>query len=226
MYFRRERYPSAARLKTILYFHGFASSPSGRKVSALRNLLEPAGFEIVAPDLNVPSFRNLDFEAVARRAHSESNRYNPEVIVGSSLGALVALETSRRGANAPLLLIAPALGFGERWIEKLPPGDPIPFFHHGEERELPIHRRFFEQLANLDTDREPPPGRVVVMMGGRDESVPFESVRQVWEGWENSGRLAPGSRFLEIPGGDHGLVEHAGAIAREITSLASEPPRA
>jgi pimeloyl-ACP methyl ester carboxylesterase len=213
-------------LKTILYLHGFASSPSGRKVSALRSILEPSGFEIVVPDLNVPSFRDLDFDAIARRAHSEWNRCDPEVIVGSSLGALVALEASRRGAGAPLLLIAPALGFGKRWIEKLPPGDPLLFFHHGEQSELPIHRRFFEQLAILDTDREPPTERVVILMGDRDESVPFESVRRVWESWEKSGRLAAGSRFLEIPGGDHGLVEHAGAIAREITILASEPPPA
>lgn len=213
-------------MKTILYLHGFASSPSGRKVSALRDILEPAGYQIVAPDLNVPSFRDLDFDAIARRARSESKRYDPEVIVGSSLGALVALEASRRGARAPLLLIAPALGFGRRWMEKLPPGDPLLFFHHGEEKELPIHRRFFEQLATLDTDRDPPAGRVVVMMGGRDESVPLESVRRVWESWERSGRLAPGSRFLEIPGGDHGLVEHADAIAREIRSLASEAPTA
>ncbi len=211
-------------MKTIFYLHGFASSPSGRKVSALRDILEPAGYQIVAPDLNVPSFRDLDFDAIARRAQSESKRYDPDVIVGSSLGALVALEASRRGARAPLLLIAPALGFGRRWIEKLPPGDPLLFFHHGEERELPIHRRFFEQLATVDTDREPQAGRVVVMMGGRDESVPLESVRQVWENWERSGRLVPGSRFLEIPGGDHGLVEHVDAIAHEIRSLASEPP--
>jgi pimeloyl-ACP methyl ester carboxylesterase len=208
-------------VKRILYFHGFASSPVGRKVSALKTRLEP-DFEIVAPDLNIPSFRKLDFDAIVRLASWEAKRLDPAVIVGSSLGALAALEVSRRGAPAPLLLIAPALGFGKRWIEKLPPGDPLFFFHHAEGKELPIHRRFFEQLANLEADREPPARPVVVVMGARDESVPLEQVHGVWQNWEKSGRLAPGSHFLEIADGDHGLVEHVGTIAREIVGLASE----
>ena len=207
-------------MKRILYLHGFASSPSGRKVSALRELLADRDLEIVAPDLNVPSFSNLDFEAIVRHAEREAKRDDPAVIVGSSLGALVALEASRRGARPPLVLIAPAVGFGSRWIEQLPPGDPLDFFHHAAGRELPIHRRFFEQLAALEVDREAPDVPAVVVMGARDESVPFALVRSVWERWEASGRLAPGSRFLEIPEGDHGLVEHVAVIAREIADLA------
>lgn len=208
-------------MKRILYLHGFASSPAGRKVSALRELLGDRDLEIVAPDLNVPSFQNLDFGAMARLAEREAKRHDPKVIVGSSLGALVALEVSRLGVRAPLVLIAPAVGFGRRWIEKLEPGDPLLFFHHSAGRELPIHRRFFEQLAELEVDRVPPGVPAVVVMGARDESVPFAFVRSVWEGWESSGRLAPGSRFLEIPEGDHSLVEHVGVIAREIAGLAA-----
>jgi pimeloyl-ACP methyl ester carboxylesterase len=204
----------------ILYLHGFASSPAGRKVSALRELLADRDLEIVAPDLNVPSFQNLDFEAMVQLAEREAKRDDPAVIVGSSLGALVALEASRRGTRPPLVLIAPAVGFGSRWIEKLPPGDPLHFFHHAAGRELPIHRRFFEQLAALEVDREAPGVPVIVVMGARDESVPFELVRSVWERWESSGRLSSGSRFLEIPEGDHGLVEHVAVIAREIAGLA------
>lgn len=211
-------------MKKILYLHGFASSPAGRKVSALRDLLAGRELEIVAPDLNIPSFRRLDFDAMARLAQWEAKRHDPAVIVGSSLGALAALEVSRRGARAPLVLIAPAVGFGERWIEKLAPGDPLLFFHHAEGRELPIHRRFFEQLAALEVDREPPAVPVAVVMGARDESVPFEHVRRVWRDWEASGALAPGSRFVEIPEGDHGLVDHVETIAREIAGLAEENP--
>ncbi|MEO8349339.1 MAG: hypothetical protein ABI610_10535, partial [Acidobacteriota bacterium] len=60
-------------------------------------------------------------------------------------------------------------------------------------------------------------------MGTNDESVPFDHVRRIWEAWENSGPLAAGSRFVEIPGGDHGLVEQAGTIAREIRDLSAIP---
>lgn len=210
-------------LRNVLYLHGFTSSPRGRKAAALAGALEPAGFRLIAPDLNIPSFERLDFKVMAKAAFWEVKKHLPAVVVGSSLGAVVALEVARIGLKAPLVLIAPAVGFGRRWIEKLPEGDPVTFFHHGESKELPIHRRFFEQLSKVEEDREPPPVPVIVVMGRRDESVPFDHVADIWRRWEESGGLFPGSRFVEIPDGDHGLVEHAPAIAREILGAARLP---
>ena len=52
------------------------------------------------------------------------------MVVGGSLGAVVALAAARAGSlTAPLILVAPALGFGPRWIEKLAPGG-LPYKHH------------------------------------------------------------------------------------------------
>ena len=202
--------------KNVVYLHGFASSPSGRKIAAMRERLAPAGISIVAPDLNIPSFERLDFAAMAEAARREVARSRPALVVGSSLGALVALAAIGSEGAAPLVLIAPALGFGRRWIEKLAPGDPLPFFHHGTETERLIHRRFFDEMAALDLDREPPPVPVVAFMGTADESVPFEGVRRTWERWERSGSLAATSRFVAIPGGDHGLVDNVPEIAEEV----------
>jgi uncharacterized protein len=211
-------------VKKILYLHGFASSPAGRKIAALRSILENRGAGVVAPDLNVPSFLDLDFEAMVGVALSEWERHRPAVVVGSSLGALVAVEASRRGMRAPLLLIAPAIGFGPRWVEKLPEGDPLTFFHHSEGRDLPIRRRFFESLAAVENDDDSPAVPVVVVMGTRDDSVPIAHVREIWRRWAASGRLVPGSRFIEIAGGDHGLVEYAPVLADNIVELLSRTP--
>lgn len=207
-------------MSASLYLHGFASSPAGRKIALLRDAFAAEGVEVVAPDLNRPSFEYLDFDAMVDEAVRSAREATPSVVIGSSLGALVALGGARRGISAPLVLIAPALGFGPRWTEKLAPGDPVRFFHHGAGKELSIHRRFFEQMASVDVDRDPPPARVTVVMGENDESVPFAGVRDTWRRWESSGRLVEGSRFVAVPGGDHGLVDHVGLIAREIRASA------
>ena len=92
-------------MKRLVYLHGFASSPAGRKAAALAQLLPE--FEIAAPDLNAPSFDRLDFDAMVGRA-IQAVSPAPDVLVGSSLGALVALAVSRRMPATPLLLLAPA----------------------------------------------------------------------------------------------------------------------
>ncbi|HEV8267270.1 MAG TPA: YqiA/YcfP family alpha/beta fold hydrolase [Thermoanaerobaculia bacterium] len=193
----------------LLYLHGLASSPKGRKRTLLADRFLGEGIDVVAPDLNVPSFSLLDFEAMVEAARMAVRREAPRVVVGSSLGALVALAVARGlgPAGPALVLLAPAVGFGERWKTKLPEGDPISMFHHGEGRDLPIHRAFFERMAGVDVDREPPPVPVSVVMGMEDESVPFAQVEASWSDWGASGKLVPGSRFHALDGGDHSLLD-------------------
>ena len=206
---------AVAKKTPVLYFHGFASSPDSRKVNVIRSLLGPH-VELDAPDMNRPSFEKLDFDAIMDVAMEHARRTPPRAIVGSSFGALIALETARRGVAAPLVLIAPAVGLGERWINRLPPGDTIHVFNHARNAEAPIHRVFFEKMRQVTPEATAPPTRVAIVMGRNDESVPFERVRAVWESWTSARTLQPGSRFIEIAEGDHGLVAHADVIAREI----------
>jgi pimeloyl-ACP methyl ester carboxylesterase len=201
----------------ILYLHGLASSPRGRKRAVLEDRFAPEGFQVVAPDLNVPSFRRLNFLEMVEVARAAHDRAEPRVIVGSSLGALVALSLAESlPSSPPLVLVAPALGFHERWKEKLPEADEFELFHHGAERPLPIHRRFFEEMALVRVDDAPPEVPVSVVMGTDDETVPYAQVAEAWARWEASGRLAKGSRFHRIAGGDHGLVAHGDEIESAI----------
>jgi predicted esterase YcpF (UPF0227 family) len=208
-------------MTSVLYFHGFASSPGSAKIAALRPLLEPPGIELHAPDLNVPSFERLDFDAIIELALREARATSPRALAGSSLGALVALSAAQRGIHVPLVLIAPALGVARRWQTKIPDGDPILTFNHARNAEAPIHRAFFEQMTRLHVDEDPPPSRVTVVMGRRDETVPFDVVEETWQRWEASGRLAAGSSFIALDEGDHGLVAHSGVIADAIQEAAS-----
>jgi pimeloyl-ACP methyl ester carboxylesterase len=74
-------------------------------------------------------------------------------------------------------------------------------------------------MAALDVESAPPAQPVAVVMGRRDETVPYDLVAATWRRWEASGRLAPGSRLVTIPDGDHGLLGHVDAIADEVRRL-------
>jgi len=200
---------------TVLYLHGFASSPNSQKIQSLRALLAPMGVELNTPDLNVPSFEKLDFEAMVERA-SRIAGATPTAIVGSSLGSVVALEVVKRGLHVPMVLIAPGLGIRDQWLAKLPPGDPIEIFNFARGENVPIHRAFFEQMSRVDVDRQPPPVPVTIFMGRKDETIAFHRVESVWRSWQASGKLVPGSQFIEIPDGDHGLTAFVDRIAPEI----------
>ncbi|HEX9501575.1 MAG TPA: YqiA/YcfP family alpha/beta fold hydrolase [Thermoanaerobaculia bacterium] len=200
---------------TVLYLHGFASSPNSQKIRSLRALLAPMGVELNTPDLNVPSFEKLDFEEMVKTA-GKSAGGTMAAIVGSSLGSVVALEVVRRGLHVPMVLIAPGLGIRDQWLAKLPPGDPIEIFNFARGENMPIHRAFFEQMSRVDADREPPPVPVTIFMGRKDETIAFHRVESVWKSWQSSGKLAPGSKFIGIPEGDHGLTAFVDRIAPEI----------
>ena len=204
-------------MKSVLYFHGFASSPASAKITSLRPLLEPHGIVLDVPDLNVPSFAQLDWNAMVDRALEQARANPPSVIVGSSLGALVALEVVRRGVEVPLVLIAPAIGVADRWKTKLPDGDPVVVWNHALNANAPIHRAFFDQMNAIDVDAQPPRTRVTAFMGRRDETVPFEMVEETWEQWMLLG-LAPESRLIVFDEGDHGLTAYIDQIAKAIVN--------
>jgi len=203
----------------VLYFHGFASSPGSAKITALRPILARDGIELRTPDLNIPSFEKLDWNEMVRLALSQA-LVPPRAIVGSSLGALVALEIVTRGVRAPLVLIAPAIGVARRWKERIPTGDPISVFNHARGENAPIHRAFFDQITQVHVDEQPPAVPVTVIMGRKDETVPFALVEDTWQSWERSG-LKPGSKFVELAEGDHGLTAEAELIAAEIRAAAT-----
>ena len=201
---------------SVLYFHGFASSPASAKITALRPLLALHGIELNTPDLNVPSFERLDFNAMVETARRAAEAAPPRAVVGSSLGAQVALAIAKRGVDVPLVLIAPAMGIATRWREKMPVEDPVTVFNFARNANALIHLAFFQQMANLQVDADPPPSRVTAIMGRDDETVPFDFVERHWRSWEASGKLAPGSRFIEIARGDHGLVSQTDVIEQAI----------
>ncbi|HKO55912.1 MAG TPA: hypothetical protein VJ276_08540, partial [Thermoanaerobaculia bacterium] len=126
-----------------------------------------------------------------------------------------ALTLVARGLRVPLVLIAPAFGVARRWQPRLPEGDTLTVFNYARNADAVIHRRFFDQIVAIEPEAEAPPVRTVIIMGRNDQTVAFADVDSVWQRWSAQG-VAPGSEFIEIPDGDHGLTAHAGRIAAEL----------
>lgn len=130
--------PVQARLQdnavTAIYLHGFASSPESSKAIRIADALRPLGVTTRVPDLNQPSFRALTVTRMIEQvrkvidgiaspeglrhavgtASPEGLRHSePVVLIGSSLGAFVAVHTAARDRRVKgLVLLAPALEFG------------------------------------------------------------------------------------------------------------------
>ena len=71
-------------MKTIIYLHGFAGSGASGTATSMRNALYEQGVQVLAPDIPVQPLDAMDF----LRQYVNDN--TPELIVGTSMGAMYA----------------------------------------------------------------------------------------------------------------------------------------
>jgi hypothetical protein len=165
----------------LVYLHGFASGPQGSKGEHCRRWAEARGVPFHAPDLNLPDFEHLTISAQVEALESLAAALPaPPVVVGSSLGGLVAAAAVWKGLPvAHLILLAPAFGFarrrlsGPRWGGYRRRGN-IPVFHHALEAWTTLGP---DLLADLplwrDDDHWQVHAPVALLHGTRDEAVPL-----------------------------------------------------
>jgi hypothetical protein len=87
----------------ILFIHGWQSTPGGLKP----NFLAKHGHEVLNPALP-----DDDFDAAVRISQAECYQHHPDVVVGFSRGAAVAMNID--SGSTPLVLLCPAW---KRWGE-------------------------------------------------------------------------------------------------------------
>ncbi len=123
---------SASAPKRVLFLDGLGCNPSGFKPTYLRGL----GYEVAAPMLS-----DRDFPAAVRAGDDAMQSFGPDVVVGYSRGASVAMMLADR--SAPRLLIAPAL----HWVaEGRPFRGRLVVLHSGTDDGLPL-AGVVEQMA-------------------------------------------------------------------------------
>jgi hypothetical protein len=199
----------------LVYLHGFASGPQGAKGTHCRDWARSRNIPFHAPDLNLPDFEHLTLAAQVEAVTALVRGLDaPPVVVGSSMGGLVAAAVAHRGIPvARLILLAPAFGFarrrleGRRWAGYRKRGR-MPTYHHAQGQWLTLGPAMLPDLPLWrDDDQWTVPVPVAILHGRRDEVVPLAES-------EAFAARNPQTR-LTVLEDDHGLLAEGSLRALE-----------
>jgi hypothetical protein len=203
--------------RQMVYLHGFASSPRSSKASWFAARAEAAGIGFACPDLNAPAFETLTISRMLDQVEATIGGMpeGPIALVGSSLGALVALfAAERRGILEPgahvvdrLVLLAPALDlvpslerhFGPERLALWAATGKLEVFHYGEEGLRTLGYTFFADARAYDAFAVTTDTPTLVFQGRRDPTVDAAMV----ERWARTRRHVT----LHLLDDDHQLLD-------------------
>jgi uncharacterized protein len=187
--------PPATPVRHVVYLHGFASSPESSKAMRFRRELEARGVGFSCPDLNEPAFETLTTTRMLGQVRDAVGRIKegPVALVGSSLGAFVAVHAAARditGCIDRLILLAPALDFANNRLHQLGPtglndwrrSGMLRVFHYGSGVERQVGYALYEDAAAYDAIALPTALPTLVFQGDQDTSVDPEMVRRWAQG--------------------------------------------
>src|SRR5580765_2944902 len=182
---------------SVIYLHGFASSPGSSKAGRFARELAARQVAFACPNFNEPAFETLTITRMLEQTREEIERASgPVALVGSSLGAFVALHAADRdttGKVVRLILMAPALDFGgnrlrqlgEHGIAEWRERGYIRMFHYayGEPRDIGF--ALYEDAARYDALALTVAKPTLVFQGRHDASVNPDMVEQWAKGQPN-----------------------------------------
>jgi uncharacterized protein len=215
-------------LLSVIYLHGFASSPSSSKARFFGERLRSAGVPFRCPDFNLPEFSTLTVTRMIEQVEAERARLEQAhdggphevALVGSSLGGFAAWHVAARAEArgrpyARLVLLAPALDFGRNRMRDL--GEEglaewratgwREFFHHTYGEPRPVHYELYADAERLDAERARVSAPVLVFQGHRDDAVDPAAVEAFARARENCA--------LHLLDDDHQLLGSLDYIWRE-----------
>lgn len=174
-------------MKHVFYLHGFASSPASSKAAFFSERLAARGHTLHCPDFNQPDFSTLTVSRMLQQLEKRIIALPPGevVLVGSSLGGLVAVEAAARGVSeamhpiSTLVLLAPAVALEwQKWSELQPDGVEgwrargfIDVFHYGYDETRRLNVSFYEDANRYRPAERILSQRVVIFQGRHDDSV-------------------------------------------------------
>lgn len=167
----------------VFYLHGFASSSRSSKAAFFGAKLAERGATLHAPDFNEPNFSTLTITRMVEQTLASIGALapGPVALIGSSLGAFVAVQVALRRSTAEdrLVLLAPALDFGgnsmralgDRDLEAWQETNRLDVFHYGFGRVMPIHYDLYADARRYNSLEARPDVPIQIFQGRRDTAV-------------------------------------------------------
>ena len=177
----------------VIYLHGFASGTASSKATFIGERLRARGIDVTAPDLNQPDFATLTITRMLEQVGVLIDRAaDPVVLMGSSLGAFVAVHAAVQhpARVSKLVLMAPALDFRasgpSRGAGSWPPeviaqwkaAGRMNVFHFGYGRIMPVNYTLYEDAQRYDALNADVKMPVLVFQGRQDEVVDPQMVEE------------------------------------------------
>jgi pimeloyl-ACP methyl ester carboxylesterase len=184
----------------LVYLHGFASSPRSSKARFFEQRAAEAGIPFVCPDLNQPDFTSLTVTRMLDAVDTAIPTLGVSAValVGSSLGAFVAIHAAARRASRVeaavdvdrLVMLAPALhlvpglerDFGPVRMAEWEATGRLPIFHYGDNAERELGWSFMADARRYDSAAVALDVPVLIYQGRHDEVVHAADVERWAEG--------------------------------------------
>ena len=167
----------------VFYLHGFASSAQSSKATFFANKLAQHRIAVETPDFNLPDFSTLTITRMVDQVTEavDHGGDEPVVLMGSSLGAFVAVQAALRSPSTvgKMILLAPALDFGgnrmrqlgDRGIEEWRRTNRLEVFHYAYGRIMPVHYELYADARRYDCMSAALALPVQIFQGRRDDAV-------------------------------------------------------
>ena len=174
----------------IFYLHGFASSARSSKAAFFASKLRELARELHTPDFNEPDFSSLTISRMIEQvvAALDARPGVPATLIGSSLGAFVAVQVAlqRQDRIEALILLAPALDFGgnrmrslgDRGLDEWKRTNRLNVFHFGYGRVIPVHYELYTDACRYDCVDAALSMPIQIFQGRADTAVDPDAVKR------------------------------------------------